>query len=1529
MPNTANVMDLHAYSGFNFKLGGNYSGNIATPMTINNLGNVGIGTANPGGKLEVSNGSNNGVVIGAPNLSIATLNNQTAGIAFRRSNDGALAGGMRLYDDSGGAASLAVKARTDITFLNNSTQTLTIKESGKIGIGTTSPAALLHLNDAGGASINDPTYSGSLNYQMVLGSNVTSADGVNAILLGSGSYGNNPIIRFKTSSGDKGYIGWTGGAAYYFVGTHNTKDLRLRTDSADRLTVKGDGTVGIGTTSPQSRLDVAGGARVGADAVCSAAKAGMLAWNSNKLQVCTDAGTFTDIASSSGGSSQWVDGTGGAIYYNGGNVGIGTASPGSTLQVAGELRVADGNAATSHGLRFSGSSLGLTRETAGGEGLRIGPYNNSWAKLYSSGWRLNGSQSTYSWSPGTPDGVADTALSRIASGSVAVGTGGLGAYNGTLVAGNVGIGTANPAYLLDVNGSVRIAGSTATYDTLFNYSTNRDIYLRAGAAAGKIVIGDQNTGNVELGSVGSVAVVNGTLGVGTASPAATALVDLTSTSKGFLPPRMTATQRDAIASPAEGLTVFNTTTAGLETYGSGVWQTGAPLRAIGRGTGGDYNTMIQNVPGGILWMDGPGSVNGPAGTTTGTLLHLDPLWNDSAAKNKYAIQLATNGNTGNTLYFRAQYGGSWSSWAALGGGGASGTPGGANTNVQFNNSGAFGGDSNFVWDNANKRLGIGGMAPLSAFHVGSNGSGGRNMQVGTDGRMTIRYDDNSNISSIFLENRGITAVGHGSNINFGMAAAGAAANTAARISAIAEALFDSATNNDASLAFSTVRDNVLGERMRIDSSGNVGIGTTTPAWKLHISDSIAPVIQLAEGDTAGNAFIGVDANNLFFRRGTIGTADAMTITSASNVGIGTFTPAGKLHVAADNSGFSPQLIVGGATNPNNRLYLGYSTTADLGLIQSITEGIAFRNLALNAAGGNVGIGTTSPGEKLHVAGIVLAGESASTNGSLALAGAYQTGDYLLTLGSLRSSGGTMLGFGVKPSSTTAMGYVSSTAIPTGRSAVELDGSSVRIMTAASQTTVVGSPVSMAPAVTVLNSGNVGIGTTAPSEKLHLNSGRILVTGTSYTLNPAGAVFGQYDATTGYAQAPANGKFQIWDDATAAIATFADSGNVGIGTTSPSTRLHVVGENPVRIQLSGGSTLLYGGNTSGQDRFALNLDNDVPTFYDAYDGNWNPSIRLVNGKVGIGTADPSGYRLEVRGGPSYAIMGQPTSASHGGLLGYSQNGNVYGILGYANTYSFHGNASAYVSTSMNSHAAFIGYHSGANYGGSFTSTGSHALFAQSLGNNGYAGYFNANSGSGSIAVYGRQDWTNGHAGLFHNASWNVYCYLGHGSNYAIICSGPTAGLSDRRLKAGIVPLREDEGLKALMAIKPVHYHWKAAAGDRKGERPEMGFIAQEVEKVLPELVGETTISKEVRKEGQPEKVKTLSYERMAAPIVKAIQELKALFDGHDGRMIELEAANDNLSTRLIKLEQTHARTTADLEARIETLTRRLEAIEEAR
>ena len=65
--------------------------------------------------------------------------------------------------------------------------------------------------------------------------------------------------------------------------------------------------------------------------------------------------------------------------------------------------------------------------------------------------------------------------------------------------------------------------------------------------------------------------LSGQMVIGGATPAATAVLDLQSTSKGFLPPRLSSVQRNAISSPAAGLTIYNTSLKMVETYNGTRW----------------------------------------------------------------------------------------------------------------------------------------------------------------------------------------------------------------------------------------------------------------------------------------------------------------------------------------------------------------------------------------------------------------------------------------------------------------------------------------------------------------------------------------------------------------------------------------------------------------------------------------------------------------------------------------------------------------------------------------------------------------------------------------------------------------------------------------------------------------------------------------------------------------------------------------------------------------------------------------------
>ena len=127
-------------------------------------------------------------------------------------------------------------------------------------------------------------------------------------------------------------------------------------------------------------------------------------------------------------------------------------------------------------------------------------------------------------------------------------------------AGDVGIGASSPGKRLEINA----AGASAA------------IRIKETAAYGiswDIDVGSTNamTFNNNAGTVQNYVFLNGNIGIGTSSPNSAARLDVSSTTSGFLPPRMTAVERALILTPPNGLMLYNTTTDKLQVYAAGVW----------------------------------------------------------------------------------------------------------------------------------------------------------------------------------------------------------------------------------------------------------------------------------------------------------------------------------------------------------------------------------------------------------------------------------------------------------------------------------------------------------------------------------------------------------------------------------------------------------------------------------------------------------------------------------------------------------------------------------------------------------------------------------------------------------------------------------------------------------------------------------------------------------------------------------------------------------------------------------------------
>lgn len=325
-----------------------------------------------------------------------------------------------------------------------------------------------------------------------------------------------------------------------------------------------------------------------------------------------------------------------------------------------------------------------------------------------------------------------------------------------------------------------------------------------------------------------------------------------------------------------------------------------------------------------------------------------------------------------------------------------------------------------------------------------------------------------------------------------------------------------------------------------------------------------------------------------------------------------------------------------------------------------------------------------------------------------------------------------------------------------------------------------------------------------------------------------------------------------------------NGNVGIGTNAPTQKLHVNGNI---LRLSGVSAngapeinLDNGTEFLGQS-FQIRKDfpskwglksvttgNDLGLYVDNNE-LLGLSIKTGTGNVGVGTNAPA-YKFHVNGTTVGNYVGAFVNSDSHGLYG---QGTTWGVVGSAAT----GGGAGVLGTSPGTGQGVYGIATGSG-----------------------AGVYGINSGGSGAGVYGLAPSNHGVYGLVSPSNAGFYgvwggngafgAGLGRSDGYAIVGIGAayftttvqsvSGGMyspayyhtSDARLKSNIQPA---SGLDIIGKLRGVSFNWKDSG------KKAWGVIAQEIEKVLPELIS-------TDRRG----IKMVDYDQLIGPMIQAINEL---------------------------------------------------------
>lgn len=578
------------------------------------------------------------------------------------------------------------------------------------------------------------------------------------------------------------------------------------------------------------------------------------------------------------------------------------------------------------------------------------------------------------------------------------------------------------------------------------------------------------------------------------------------------------------------------------------------------------------------------------------------------------------------------------------------------------------------------------------------------------------------------------------------------------------------------------------ETMRLTTDGFVGIGTTNPLYML---------------DVSGNVNVG------------------STAIFNSNIGIGTSVPQTNLHIYSSQN--IPQLIIERSNSSGAGMqfknttdpigyFIGMSSTEKFGIGKTGDLSIPSNNFMTIDSVGNIGIGTTNPISPISLA--------------------QALGNKI----DLWQNGTTRYGFGIQSNllQTYVPGSTNDFAWGTGNS------------------------TSFSELMRLKGDGKLGIGTSNPLYSLDITGDANITTslnlGTNLSIGDTviATATKRFRADIGLISsvsygASGDGNTGLYFPALAnlGIATSGveairidQNGQIGIGTTTPGSTLHVFTSAPPGIILersTGGNASMQFKNTDDPIGYFIGMS-ETEKFGIGKTGMLNTSNFLTidnTGKIGIGTTNPL-YLLDINGnlnvGATLSVTGRSILTA-----GFTSNADssVDGTLNITGTNSLQ-----------------IGSTDVITSGRKFrSSTGTVTNNSFSLSTDTTTGIYFPSAGNLGIAVSGMDAIKIGFSGSNVNVGigtssnplyvldvvgvgGTIARFINSANQSCIFNGGLISCSSDIRLKKNVENI--SYGLSNLMDLRPVDFIWKS---DGDNSSKNLGFIAQEVESLIPELVSE--------------------------------------------------------------------------------------------